>query len=230
MSRTLTKEELKDIIQWDIKTWSQALAFWEANSDSFKGKKVLAIGERGGGLSLYFALHGATVICTDYNSFPESTRELHQKYGVNQQISYLEGVDASSLVQFENEQFDIVVFKSVLGALSKKEKQQASFDAIHRVLKSDGTLLFAENLEGATLHRFFRKKFIRWASYWRYFQYKGDQDFYQQFKHKDFKAVGFLSGFGRSEGQRSFLAGVDKVVLFFTPQSWRTVLIGILTK
>lgn len=226
----LSNEQLKDIIQWDIKTWSKALRFWEEKSEGFNGKKVLAIGERGGGLSLYFALNGATVICTDFNSFPESTGELHKKYGVENQISYLEGVDASNLAQFENEQFDIVVFKSVLGALSTKVKQQASFSEFHRVLKNGGEVIFAENLEGAALHRFFRKKFIRWASYWRYFQYKGDQDFYQQFAQKEFTAVGFLSGFGRSERQRSFLAAVDSILAPITPKSWKTVLIGVLKK
>lgn len=226
----LSKEHLKDIIQWDIKTWSKALAFWNITEDKVKGKKVLAIGERGGGLSLYFALQGASVVCTDYNSFPEETRKLHERHNVLDQISYLEGVDASNLHQFEDESIDIVVFKSVIGALSSKEKQKAAMDEFARVLKKGGSLYFAENMEGSAVHRFFRKKFVRWASYWRYLDLTTDLDLFDKYSKKKFKMVGFLSGFGRSEGQRQLLAGIDTVTLPLTPKTWRTVLIGVLKK
>ena len=50
------KEILKDIVQWDIKTWAKALPFWENNFTIKKEMKALAIGEREGGMSLWLAL------------------------------------------------------------------------------------------------------------------------------------------------------------------------------
>ena len=47
------KEILKDIVQWDIKTWAKALPFWENNVAIKKEMKALAIGEREGGMSLW---------------------------------------------------------------------------------------------------------------------------------------------------------------------------------
>ena len=55
MPSNLSKKELTDIIQWDVKNWKNALSFWEAHFDIRPGMKVLALGEREGGLSLYFA-------------------------------------------------------------------------------------------------------------------------------------------------------------------------------
>lgn len=224
------KASLDEIFQWDVKTWSQALPFWEKNVEIKAGLKVLTIGERGGGLALLFAEKGCAVTCTDFNDFPLTTKDLHQKYRVDDQIKYELGVDVCDLSRYSDETFDIVAFKSVLGALSKKEKQQIAFDEMYRVLKPNGTLLFAENLKGSRLHRFLRAKFVKWENYWRYFDLKKDADFYQKYKSKRFKVIGFLATFGRSENQRKVLARFDKLVIRLVPKSWRYVLIGVLRK
>ena len=88
MPLQLSKKQLADIIQWDIKNWSKCLDFWEENADLKPNQKVLALGEREGGMSLYFALKGHEVICSDYNPMPDTTKVMHAEYGVADKISY----------------------------------------------------------------------------------------------------------------------------------------------
>ena len=63
------EELIIDIVEWDIRNWWRAIEYWEETHqfDDVKGKGVLDIGGRGGGLSLYWALKGAAVICSDVN-------------------------------------------------------------------------------------------------------------------------------------------------------------------
>jgi hypothetical protein len=57
---------IEDIIVWDIVNWSSFLPFCEQFLDSDPaGKQALEVGARGGGLSLYLALKGYEVLCSD---------------------------------------------------------------------------------------------------------------------------------------------------------------------
>jgi len=224
------KEFFKDIIQWDIKTWSKALPFWEKNVAIKTEMRALAIGEREGGLSLWLALKGVNVVCTDYNDFPQKTSQLHKRYKVSDRIYYEKGVDLADLSKFQENSFDLVVFKSVLGALSKKTKQQKAFKEMRRVLKPGGAVLFAENSKGSKLHSVLRKKFIKWNSYWRYIDYKRDQDLFDGFTSVKLTTLGFTAAFGRSEKQRKTLATFDSVIHPILPPSFNYVIFGVLTK
>ena len=224
------KEILKDIVQWDIKTWAKALPFWENNVAIKKEMKALAIGEREGGMSLWLALKGVNVTCTDYNDFPEETSQLHKRHKVNEKIAYDKGVDVTDLSMYPKNSFDIVVFKSVLGALSKKERQQKAFDEMRRVLKPGGAILFAENSKGSKLHVFLRKKFIKWNSYWRYLDYNKDQDLFASFSSVKLTTKGVFATFGRSEKQRKALATFDSIIHPILPPSLNYVIFGVLTK
>lgn len=226
----LTKKELYDIIQWDVKTWGKCLKFWEQNAKIEAGMNALAIGEREGGLSMWLAKKGLNVTCTDFRDFPQTTKKMHQKYGVDGKITYQEGVDVTDLSRYPDNSFDLVVFKSVIGALTEKVRQKTALNEIHRVLKPGGSLIFAENLKGTQLHVKLRKKFIRWDTYWRYLDLKNDMDLFEKYTDKTFKTTGFMANFGRSEGQRSFLAFWDKLNLWWIPKSWRYVLFGVLVK
>lgn len=230
MQSKIAKETINELIEWDIKTWSKVLPFWESNFNIKPGLKVLSIGERGGGMSLYFALKGCTVTCTDYNEFPETIYNFHKKHNVTDKISYVQSVDVCELSQFKESEFDIIAFKSVLGALTTKGRQQKAFDEMYRVLRVDGALLFAENLKATKLHSFLRKKFIKWDSYWRYFDLKKDTDFYKKFSRNQFASNGFLAVFGRNEKQRKVLATVDSIYMWALPKTWRYVLFGVLIK
>ncbi len=228
MPQKLSKKELADIIQWDIKNWSKCLDFWEENADLDQSKKVLALGEREGGMSLFFALNGHDVICSDYNPMPDTTKVMHKEYGVSDKISY-QKIDMKA-IDLEDESVDIVVFKSVIGALGNKPDQEMALKEIFRVLKPDGIFLFAENLEGSKLHQYLRKKFVSWGERWQYVTNADMVNWNTSFKSIKTKPIGVLGLFGRSEKQRKFLAGFDVILSPITPKKWRYILFGVLKK
>ena len=55
-----TQELKRDIIEWDIVNWWRFIEFIDQSGIGFEGKKILDIGGRNGGLSLYCALRGGT--------------------------------------------------------------------------------------------------------------------------------------------------------------------------
>lgn len=226
----IQKEILKDIVQWDIKTWSRMLPFWEKNFAIKQDMNALTIGEREGGMSLWLALKGVNVVCSDYNDFPEETSQLHKSYKVNERITYEKGVDATDLRAFSENSFDIIVFKSVLGALSTKKRQQKAFDEMKRIIKPGGAILFAENSKGSKLHSALRKRYTKWNYYWRYIVYKRDEDLFAGFSSVKLTTKGFFAAFGRSENQRKLLATFDSIIHPILPPSFNYVIFGVLTK
>lgn len=225
MPNNLSKKEIQDIVQWDVKNWKNALSFWEAHFDIQPGMRVLALGERQGGLSLYFAKKGCAVVCTDYKEPLDEARLLHEKYQISNQISYRD-VDMRS-IDFEDGAFDIVVFKSVIGALGSVEEQSKAISEIKRVLKPGGVFLFAENAQASRLHRYMRRKFVNWKSQWRYVSDSEFESWKSQFSKTTSKKIGLISLFGRSEKQRSFLAFFDRFLSPISPKSWRYIYMGV---
>ena len=165
----------QDIIEWDVPNWAEALAFWQPVIDKLpKDSKILAIGERGGGLSLWLALQGFHVVCSDRKLSLSQTMMLHQKYKVSDKITYRE-LDIFNID--EAEAYDLVLMKSVIGGLKLQYHDAASRNAaaqqqaiqnIHTLLKPGGYLLTADNLEGAFLMRYLRTRLHKNKG-WYYF-------------------------------------------------------------
>ncbi|MCB0794357.1 MAG: class I SAM-dependent methyltransferase [Flavobacteriales bacterium] len=216
----------QDVIQWDIRTWSRVLPFWERSLPS--GGRVLAIGEREGGSSLWFALKGLRVTCTDLRPFPDTTRAMHARYGLSHRIDYARQ-DVTD-IQEPDASYDAVVFKSVIGALSLREKQARAIAEMHRVLRPGGRLFFAENLTGTCLHRYLRKRFVAWDAYWRYLEIPADLELFSLFDRLHWRTTGLLANIGRNEWQRGFLARLDVPLCALTPNSWHYVLYGTAVK
>jgi 2-polyprenyl-3-methyl-5-hydroxy-6-metoxy-1,4-benzoquinol methylase len=111
--------EPRDFIDWDVRNWSAALDYWLARTRKDLSKcYALELGSRHGGLSLWLALQGARVICSDIRPPTDSAKQRHRKYGVADRIQY-QIVDATD-IGYENE-FDVVAFKSLLGGLGTRE-------------------------------------------------------------------------------------------------------------
>ncbi len=227
----MTEQLLKDIIQWDVKTWSKALEFWEANVDWSQVKNAMELGGREGGLSLWLDQKGIQVLCTDYEKSEQTASPLHQKHGLTDNIRY-QDIDATK-IPYENE-FDLIVFKSIIGGIARgdnKEIQQEVFRQIHKALKPGGVLLFAENLSSSPIHQKLRKRHNKWGSYWRYVNHAELEEFMSNYTQLQLQSTGFLATLGRSEKQKNTLSKIDQSGLNkILPKTWHYLAYGIATK
>lgn len=227
----MTEELTKEIIQWDIKSWSKALNYWERNIEWNTIKNGLELGGREGGLSLWLALKGINTICSDLKDVKETAEKLHLKHSVTDLVGY-QDIDATN-IPYEN-YFDIIVFKSIIGGIGSNnniEIQQKVFKEIYKALKPGGKLLFAENLVASPFHEKLRKRFVNWGSTWRYVSVKEMKDFLKDFSSYEIKTTGVFATFGRSEYQRNFLYSIDELILNkVCPENWKYISYGIATK
>lgn len=227
----MQKELIKDIIEWDLINWSKGLKFWEKNVDiKDKNYTCLELGGRRGGLSLWLAVNNNQVVCTDVNNPEKDASDLHEKYNCSDKITY-ESLNAID-IGYENH-FDVVAFKSIMGAISVKGKdhlKKHTLDEIHKSLKDKGVLLFAENLEASSFHKYFRTKFVRWGYKWNYMKYDEIDDIFSSYSKVKFVTIGFFGVFGRSEKQRQWLGRLDHLLEIFIPRSKRYIIYGIAWK
>ena len=160
---------LRQFLEGDVRNWSVALEFWAAHTRlDLSACTALEVGSRHGGLSLWLATRGATVVCTDVQGPTERARRKHAAAGVAGRISY-ECLDARRIPW--DGRFDLVVFKSVLGAVGREGGRAAQARAVaqmHKALRAGGELFFAENLVASPVHRFLRRRFVGWSASWRY--------------------------------------------------------------
>jgi SAM-dependent methyltransferase len=223
---------LADLVEWDKRNWSAAPDFWQAHTQQdFSSCSALEVGSMNGGLSLWLALQGAHVVCSDIGPTAQKAIERHQASGVSHLIQY-RSVDALE-IPYKNE-FDIVLFKSVLGSLgtiANKEGQARAIAQMHRALKKGGELFFAENLIASPFHRYFRRRFVEWGSRWRYVSVAEMKEFLSPFSDFQYRTLGFAGTFGRREIQRNILGLVDQTVLnHVVPESWRYIMVGVARK
>ncbi len=225
----LTAAQRRDVIQWDARSWSRALPLWQRALDGRPTPlKALAVGEREGGLSLWLALMGHQVVCSDLRPLPPGTSAMHQRHGVADRIEY-RAIDICR-IDHPDAHFDVAVFKSVIGALGSREAQEKALAELHRVLRPGGVLLFAENLEGNCLQRSLRQRFAPWVTYWRYLLWPQDKDLFSRFSSSEFRLFGLLANLGRSEAQRTVLSHVDDLLMPLLPERWRYAVAGVCRK
>lgn len=193
---------VKNIIGWDIENWAEIINVWQPILDSFpQGSKALAIGERNGGLSLWLAMIGFDVLCTDVTDISKDASVLHAKYKLKGEITYttLDIVNGAPLQQ----EFDIIIAKSLLGGL-KTERSDASTRGefarrkavknINTMLKPKGFFLAAENMQGSILLQLARKA-AKKKQGWDYLKYKELPTLFSDFGTIQIKTFGILPTF-----------------------------------
>ncbi len=223
---------LKDVLQWQYPLWQTPLEYWEnkISAASIQNPIALEIGAREGGLSLWLALKGFQVVCSDIRNPVLTASPLHRKYKVHSLIRY-EAIDATN-ISYKG-YFDIIVLKSVIGgigAYNRKDLQIQSFRQIHQALKPGGYFLFAENAQASVIHRIFRK-LKSWSYYWNYPEYGFlKRELADIFSIVDMKAFGYFSAFITSSIFQKTAVCVDKKIDHFLSSKNKHIVYGIAQK
>jgi SAM-dependent methyltransferase len=228
----LDKQSLQDIIEWDVENWQSALTFWEQKTkQDLSAAYALELGSRHGGLSLWVALKGSKVKCTDLSGPTEIAIEKHLKYKVSTLVEY-ESLDAMKIPY--RDKFDLIMFKSILGGIGwddHPENQRQAIKEIYEALKPGGELLFVENLVGSPLHKLARRYFVQWGRRWRYVTVQEIKGFFAPFSRFEYACFGFGGAFGRNEMQRRILGRFDNLMTnHIVPESWKYIIAGVAQK
>lgn len=207
---------LQEIVGWDIGTWGKAIPVWERAIEGRKNLRCLEIGANRGGLSLWLSMHNEvkSVLCSDLSDAEVKASPLHKRYpAFNKKISYR---NLNILDTELTESFDLIVFKSVIGAcdrLDDKNGKDLAMKNIYRILSKNGILLFAENMQGHRLHGWFRKKFVPWSEGWSYCTLEEWRHWLLSYQSHEIYFDGFLSVFGRYEWQKRLLSKIDDLYI-----------------
>ncbi len=226
-------ELIRKIIGWDVKNWSQILPYWEnLCSLEFENSECLEIGAGyNGGMSLWLAMMGARVICSDLRGVRKEARDLHGQYPFQGTISY-EAIDAQAIPY--DQAFDVIVFKSVLGGIGRMGElrvQQSVVEQMYGALKPGGTLLFAENLTATWLHMLYRKYFGagRWS--WGYTTLEEFLSLFESFTDMQYRTTGCIGAMGFTRRQQNLLGWVDRMVFnHLLPERLRYIVFGYAVK
>ncbi|HXV85060.1 MAG TPA: class I SAM-dependent methyltransferase [Gemmatimonadales bacterium] len=224
--------DTQEFVEWDVPNWSRALEFWRNHSvQDFSACTALELGARHGGLSLWLALLGARVVHSDLTLPTSRALAAHRASDAAGRIAY-QLIDATHIPY--RAAFDLVVFKSVLGAVGGQhgpEGQARALREIHQALKAGGELLFAENLVASPVHSFLRKRFVHWGERWRYTSVREMLAFLEPFTEVRYCTLGFAGALGRTAIQRSVFGAMDRLVLDrLVPQRWRYIMVGVARK
>lgn len=218
---------IKDAIEWDVINWANTLFFWSEAMREFKphNSRVLCLGERNGGLSLWFALQGFTVVCSDFHGPSEAAKLLHKQYQVTELIEYA-NVNIFD-IPYQNDSFDIVACKSVIGGLKLDYKdkrtrtlynQKLAVNEVKRVLKPEGIFVGAENMKGSIVHQTLRKLLKGNKIGWRHLSLDDITWIFSDYSERNFKFYGFL---GTYFGDFSYVSGFfDRWLSKFLPKKW----------
>jgi SAM-dependent methyltransferase len=200
-----TQKKLIDFFSWDIYNWSRSLDFWQREIVIEDNKfECLDIGAGFGGLSLWLAIHGNNVLCTEYSGDLSEAKKLHMHYHVQHQINYLR-LDVKT-IPYENK-FDIIILKSVLGGIGSNEDIKSALAEIHKALKPGGCFLFVENLKGSLLLMKLRKFFSPCGNSWNYLDYNFFRNSLGIFNVMKLERFGVL---GRNNLQQKILGKMAK--------------------
>jgi ubiquinone/menaquinone biosynthesis C-methylase UbiE len=217
----------ENILRWNVSTWSDALSFWDRHlPENLTGMTALELGAGPGGLSLYMAQKNVQVTCSDLHLARQDVQEYHDQFQKADLIQY-QDVDARS-IDFEDNHFDLVFFKSMLGYFRTLDLQQEVVDEIHRVLKPGGVFFYAENLVGSMFHTLARHLFVAYSGSWRFVTEEELRALLSAFSEHHFDKSGFLTAFARSSFLENWIYRIDQHLP--VPPHWKYVGYGVAKK
>ncbi|MDR0704057.1 MAG: class I SAM-dependent methyltransferase [Planctomycetaceae bacterium] len=232
--------KITDIIEWDKSNWAKALPFWKHHlrnenktneTKLLKDQKVLELGGRCGGLSLWAASLGANVTCSDLENPEKIASPIHNKYPELQKLIKYESVNALD-IHYEN-YFDVICFKSVLGGVASlhENARREMLVQIHKALRNGGQLLFAENLTATNLHMWARKMFRKYEASWSYQYFDDLRKLCSEYFDQKYCTVGFAGTLGLNETMKVFLGHIDTALFDWSlPERWRYIFIDFCMK
>ncbi|MFF5493587.1 class I SAM-dependent methyltransferase [Streptomyces aquilus] len=227
---------VEESVGWDTVNWSRALAFWLRRTHvTPTGLKALEVGAGGthGNLSLWLADQGFSVVCSGLEEPSAALRRCHTAHGVGHAVVY-RSLDVLQLPY--SARFDVVVFKSLLGAFGMAEgdteaQQRTAVRNMWEALRPGGELWFAEGVRGSRVHDVLRRRFGWGRRGWRYDSLAEIDMLFAPFEAVDTARFGVLGLFGRSERQRRVLGAFDKAVCErFVPETARYLVAGVARK
>ena len=215
-------------LDWDIPNWSRALTFLDKHKQNkFDGKKVLEIGANNGTLSVWAAINGAQVICSDIDGPSEfAEKRINQLKLKNVDFEYL---DVLNLV-YKNE-FDFILFKSLLGGIGRKnciEKQVLVMKKINQALIPGGECLFIENMKGLWFHQFYRNRYGAGKNDWHYPSLKEFNQFSKLFNKVSYRTFGFIGV--NNFPLKNIRAKLDPYLEHIIHPNWNYIYAGIFRK
>lgn len=223
----------RDYFEWDFVTWGRSLKLFTNQIEQYiqqnSGGLALEIGSRNGGISLWLAsFFNIRVLCTDLINPEENCKSRHEEYIISGKIAYY-SLDILN-IQYADNTFDVVIFKSVIGALGSRINQERALNEIYRVLKPGGILLFAENAKASKLHMFFRLKFNSWSKYWYYPDINEMNYLLRKYNESRVESTGVLAAFFRNVYLNKIFAKLDITLMKFFPAKFQYVLYGYAKK
>ena len=217
-----------DVLGWDVRTWTAALEHWSGEVPvAPPALRCLEVGAGPGGPTLWLAAQGHEVVCTNLANTEGQAAPLHRRFGVHDRVEYRD-IDLREGLPYRDE-FDVVVFKSVLGGLGDDPGFARDVMAeIRAALRPDGLLLFAENLRGGVVHRSARALAYRLrGTSWRYPTLAELRGLLVGFRDVRLRTRGVVAVLGPREGMRDALARVDEAGLNrMLPARWHYMAYG----
>lgn len=225
----LDKLPVEGIIEWDVLNWSELISLWTPYVQQIpKNAKVLAIGERGGGLSLWLALLGYNVVCTDVVDISNKAAVLHKNYNVADKIIYKQlDIVNDSLV----EEYDLIIAKSVLGGVKEKRDdantrnftvQQKVVANIYNMLKPDGIFLSAENLQGNIFTKLIRRYSGKLKG-WEYINFNKLPELFAAYNILQIKTFGILPSSFSNRVLNNWAFSLNKKIFSWLPDNTKYI-------
>jgi hypothetical protein len=226
----VNRKLINTIIEWDVNNWSKLIKYWQPIVNSLpKSAKILCIGERNGGLTLWLAMQGFNVVCTD-RVYPTSKAiEIHKSYNVNNRIAYKE---YDILEKYPDDlKFDLIIAKSVLGGIKNeytdsttrnKEARIKAIGNLHEALTKNGTILFAENMKGSLFLDACRK-FSGKKKGWHYFTVPEIKELFQPFNSLNIKYFGLIPTYGNGVILNKLIYLFNYLLQPVTPNSFKYI-------